>query len=101
MSTQERYQLPLDGLEWTVPSKFDSAFKWEYQDGSEPLHRLYEKGKKLQWNATNRIDWSQDLDPENPGGAARRGAVDLRLGRVEPDDRQGEALSCAAMIAGQ
>lgn len=56
MSTQERYQLPLDGLEWMVPGKFDSAFRWEYQDGSEPLRRLYEKGKNLQWNASNRID---------------------------------------------
>src|SRR5438046_8658136 len=26
----------------------------------------YEKGKKLQWNTNARIDWSQDLDPENP-----------------------------------
>ncbi len=66
MSTQERYQMPLEGLEWTVPSNFDSAFKWEYEDGSEALRRLYEKGKNLQWNATNRIDWSQNLDPENP-----------------------------------
>ncbi len=66
MSTQERYQHPIDGLEWVVPSNFDSAFKWEYQDGSESLRRLYEKGKNLQWNATNRIDWSQNLDPENP-----------------------------------
>jgi hypothetical protein len=27
---------------------------------------LYEKGKNLQWNTSTRIDWSQDLDPENP-----------------------------------
>ena len=27
---------------------------------------LYEKGKRQQWNAQERIDWSQDLDPENP-----------------------------------
>ena len=25
-----------------------------------------EKGKRLQWNASDRIDWSLDLDPENP-----------------------------------
>ncbi|MGH7780252.1 MAG: diiron oxygenase [Candidatus Binataceae bacterium] len=66
MSTEERYQYPIGALEWIVPSNFDSAFRWEYEDGSESLRRLYEKGKNLQWNATNRIDWSQNLDPENP-----------------------------------
>jgi hypothetical protein len=30
------------------------------------LSGLYEKGKDRQWNATRRIDWSLDLDPENP-----------------------------------
>ncbi|MGH9436834.1 MAG: thioester reductase domain-containing protein [Terriglobia bacterium] len=30
------------------------------------LIKLYEKGKERQWNATRRIDWSLDLDPENP-----------------------------------
>jgi hypothetical protein len=29
---------------------------------------LYRKGKRLQWDAEERIDWSQDLDPENPEG---------------------------------
>jgi hypothetical protein len=31
------------------------------------LH-LYSKGKKMQWDADDRIDWSQDLDPVNPQG---------------------------------
>jgi hypothetical protein len=30
------------------------------------LTQLYEKGKDRQWNATRRIDWSLNLDPENP-----------------------------------
>src|SRR5439155_363605 len=30
------------------------------------LLSLYDKGKKQQWDAATRIDWSQDLDPENP-----------------------------------
>ncbi|MBV8134903.1 MAG: ferritin-like domain-containing protein [Deltaproteobacteria bacterium] len=66
MTTANRYAMPVDGLEWIVPEAFESCFKWEYEDGSESLHRLYEKGKKQQWNATDRIDWSLDLDPENP-----------------------------------
>ncbi|MGO9605009.1 MAG: diiron oxygenase [Candidatus Binataceae bacterium] len=66
MSTAERYAIPMDVFEWKVPENFESDFKWEYEDGSESLHRLYEKGKKQQWNASTRIDWSLDLDPENP-----------------------------------
>ncbi len=66
MTTINRYAKPVENSEWIVPENFESCFKWEYEDGSESLHRLYEKGKKLQWNASNRIDWSLDLDPENP-----------------------------------
>src|SRR4029077_14218870 len=45
---------------------FDTVFRWEYEDGRGALLTLYEKGKALQWNTNSRIDWSQDLDPENP-----------------------------------
>ena len=40
--------------------------RWEYEDGRDSLLNLYDKGKKNQWDAADRIDWSQDLDPENP-----------------------------------
>jgi hypothetical protein len=66
MTTQSRYAIPVEETEWSVSAGFGSVFRWEYQDGRESLLRLYEKGKNLQWNATSRIDWSQDLDPENP-----------------------------------
>jgi hypothetical protein len=66
MSSANRYAMAIEGLEWKVPESFETCLKWEYEDGSESLHRLYEKGKKQQWNASNRIDWSLDLDPENP-----------------------------------
>src|SRR5262249_50770881 len=32
------------------------------------LLNLYAKGKRLQWDAAERIDWSQNLDPDNPEG---------------------------------
>jgi hypothetical protein len=32
------------------------------------LLNLYEKGKNLQWNTTNRLDWSIEVDPDNPLG---------------------------------
>jgi hypothetical protein len=66
MSTKQRYAIPVEATEWAVPGSFDTVFKWEYQEGSDALRKLYEKGKNLQWNTTTRIDWSQDLDPENP-----------------------------------
>jgi thioester reductase-like protein len=30
------------------------------------LMRLYEKAKQRQWDASRRLDWSQDVDPDNP-----------------------------------
>jgi para-aminobenzoate N-oxygenase AurF len=66
MSTIDRYALPVDTAHWDVHGTFDTTFRWEYDDAREALATLYEKGKNLQWNSNTRIDWSQDLDPENP-----------------------------------
>lgn len=68
MSTLPRYATPIEALEWDVPQDFATVFRWEYEDGREKLLSLYEKGKRLQWDAAERIDWSQQLDPENPSG---------------------------------
>src|SRR3989454_2663424 len=68
MTTQRRYAIPVEGSTWQVPNAFETVFRWEYEDGRDALMSLYEKGKKLQWNTNVRIDWSQDLDPENPQG---------------------------------
>jgi len=68
MATKDRYVFELDDEEWRIPSVVDTTFRWEYQDGSEQLLNLYAKGKKLQWDQDRRIDWSVDLDPENPQG---------------------------------
>jgi hypothetical protein len=66
MTTQERYAMPVEPSEAIIPSRFDSLMRWEYEDGRAPLLNLYEKGKERQWNSNRRIDWTQDLDPENP-----------------------------------
>ena len=66
MTTQQRYAMPVDPPEWIIPSRFDSLMRWEYEDGRASLLNLYEKGKERQWNGNTRIDWSLDLDPENP-----------------------------------
>ena len=68
MATQDRYAFPIESSRWDVPGAFDTTFRWEYQDGTDTLLNLYAKGKDLQWDAERRIDWSVDLDPENPQG---------------------------------
>lgn len=67
MSSFDHYTMPTDA-DWKVPGAFDTHFRFEYEDGRAELLNLYRKGKQLQWNAENRINWSQDLDPENPEG---------------------------------
>jgi 1,2-phenylacetyl-CoA epoxidase catalytic subunit len=66
MSSTFRYQLPVEQTNWRIHSQTETSFTWEYEDGRDTLLNLYAKGKKLQWDAADRIDWSQDLDPENP-----------------------------------
>ncbi len=66
MASKNRYAFPTDENLWQIPGSFESSFQWEYEDVRENLKSLYSKGKKLQWDVDTRIDWTQDLDPENP-----------------------------------
>src|SRR6195256_351246 len=66
MSTSYRYALPVEQTEWKFDGHTDVTFTWEYDDNRAGLQQLYSKGKQQQWDAADRIDWSQDLDPENP-----------------------------------
>ena len=64
--TADSYAMPTDPLDWKVAGSFETNFTWEYADGRDALLNLYSKGKRLQWDAEDRLDWSQDLDPTNP-----------------------------------
>src|SRR6266404_5910974 len=66
MSTTYRYALPVEQTEWKFEGNTEACFTWEYDEPREALLQLYAKGKKQQWDAAERIDWSLDLDPENP-----------------------------------
>ncbi len=68
MSSFDRYTTAPATTVESIPQDFATSFTWEYQSERAKLLNLHEKGKKLQWNATERIDWSKDLDPENPEG---------------------------------
>jgi P-aminobenzoate N-oxygenase AurF len=61
-----RYQLPVEQTGWALSGETQTSFTWEYEDERAKLLALYDKGKKQQWDAAERIDWSLDLDPENP-----------------------------------
>src|SRR5437763_6103486 len=66
MATMYRYQLPVEQTGWTLSGETQTSFTWEDEDERSRLLALYDKGKKQQWDAATRIDWSIDLDPENP-----------------------------------
>ncbi|MBV8191586.1 MAG: ferritin-like domain-containing protein [Alphaproteobacteria bacterium] len=66
MTTQRIYALPVETTEWKFDGATEIQFNWEYEDGSDQLLALYEKGKQQQWDASTRLDWSLALDPGNP-----------------------------------
>jgi hypothetical protein len=68
MSTTHLYRLPVEQTQWKVDGQTTTSFTWEYEDGSDDLLRLYAKGKQQQWDAAERLDWSAELDPDNPMG---------------------------------
>lgn len=68
MGFKDMYALATDGSKWTVPQNFDACFNWDYDDGRAAMMGLYAKGKEMQWDAANRIDWSQELGEDNPEG---------------------------------
>jgi hypothetical protein len=60
------YAIQPDGSTYAVPQDFDVVFNWDYDEGRAAMMGLYRKGVEMQWNAESRIDWSQELDEENP-----------------------------------
>jgi len=70
VTTHEKYVLPVEHVTWDVPMTGAARFTWEYDEGNARLLALYQKGKDKQWDATTRIDWSQEIDRDNPLGLA-------------------------------
>jgi len=40
------------------------SYNWAYGNDRKKLSRLYENAKRDQWNGSDRLDWSLDVDPE-------------------------------------
>ena len=66
MSTLYRYALPVEETHWKVAGEVETSFTWDYDARSEDLLNLYAKGKRQQWDAQSRIDWSIEVDPDDP-----------------------------------
>ncbi len=66
MALRDLYPIPDIDPVWTVPQGYETAFDWRYDDGRKQMMHLYQKGKDMQWDAISRVDWDQELDPENP-----------------------------------
>jgi hypothetical protein len=63
------YALPVDQTRWSIPGvEATTVLDWNYDEGRDRLLALYEKGKSKQWNASERVDWSLEIDPTNPLG---------------------------------
>ena len=66
MSVSRFYPRDIQSPSAEMPQSFSAAFDWDFSSERGELLALYEKGKARQWNPTDRIDWDQELDPENP-----------------------------------
>src|SRR5690242_14196481 len=63
------YAVPVQQTQWRLPDASSTVtFNWEYDESRDRLLTLYEKGKSKQWNASDRLDWSREIDLENPLG---------------------------------
>jgi hypothetical protein len=60
------YALPVEQTQWHVSGGGTTVFDWDYDDGRDRLLSLYERGKQRQWDAAERLDWSIEIDPNDP-----------------------------------
>jgi len=51
-----------------IDSPVTTIFDFGYTEGREQLLRLYDKGTRRQWIGSDRIDWTLEIDPDNPVG---------------------------------
>jgi len=53
---------------WDIESPATTVFDFDYTSGRDQLLRLYDKGTRRQWIAKDRLDWSTEIDHDNPLG---------------------------------
>src|SRR5438105_6265555 len=63
------FDVALEGpSEWEIDSSATTVFDFDYKNGRDQLLRLYDKGTRRQWIGSDRIDWSPEIDFDNPLG---------------------------------
>jgi len=67
--TSRQIPLPPAGALELVSETSETVFNWDYALDREALVNLYEKGKRMQWNASTDVDWSTGDGPEVAGPA--------------------------------
>jgi len=63
---RNRVPLPAAGAFQKVPLSGQAVYDWQYALDEQKLMALYEKGKKLGWNASD-LDWATPVDSERLG----------------------------------
>jgi hypothetical protein len=53
---------------WGIESPSTTVFDFNYTGGRDQLLRLYDKGTRRQWIGSDRLDWTQEVDLDNPVG---------------------------------
>ena len=53
---------------WGIESPATTMFDFNYTGGRDQLLRLYDKGTRRQWIGSDRLDWSLEVDLDNPVG---------------------------------
>lgn len=61
--SERTYTVPVETTKWQIPGVGSTVtFDWMYDEGRDHLLGLYDRGKKKQWDAAERIDWSHEID---------------------------------------
>ena len=47
-----------------LTTTFETCYSWNYEGARQELRALYEKAKRDQWNASEAIDWTIEVDAE-------------------------------------
>ena len=64
---ERRWVAPQRGMgtvEHLLRAERETVFTWDYAQARTGLHKLYEKAKTGQWNASTDVDWSIEVDVE-------------------------------------
>jgi hypothetical protein len=62
--TEKTKRLIKEGTAEAIKTLYDTIWVYSYETEIQKLSELYEKAKKEQWNASQDIDWSQQVDIE-------------------------------------